>query len=59
MKKLLRIALPALLIAAFFLVPLTASASELKVGIISIQEIIDTAGKLMAHVPEYLHLDFR
>ncbi len=43
MKKLLRIVLPMLLIAAFFFMPLTAAAKELKVGIISIQEIIDSA----------------
>lgn len=43
MKRPLRIVLPVVLIAAFFLAPLSASAKELKVGIISIQEIIDSA----------------
>ena len=43
MKKTLRILLPVLLIAAFFLMPMSVIAAELKVGIISIQEIIDTA----------------
>ena len=43
MKKSFQIILSAMLVAAFFIVPLSAAAKELKVGIISIQEIIDTA----------------
>ena len=43
MKKMLRIVLPVLLIASFLLMPLQVAAQELKVGIISIQEIIDSA----------------
>ena len=43
MKTLFRSLLSGLLVAAFFLMPSTVSAAELKVGIISIQEIIDAS----------------
>ena len=43
MRKNVRVILATLLISAFLIVPLSAVAAELKVGIISIQEIIDSA----------------
>ncbi len=43
MKTSLRILLPGLLIAALFLIPLSAASQDLKIGIISIQGIIDSA----------------
>jgi len=43
MKTSLRILLPVLLCTALFLMPLSVAAKEIKVGVISIQEIIDTA----------------